>query len=56
MNYGQAIERLTALDDAGFAWFEEPIKYNDINHYSELTRMIKTPINIGENLINSLFF
>ncbi len=49
MNYGQAIERLTALDDAGFAWFEEPIKYNDINHYSELTRMIKTPINIGEN-------
>jgi mandelate racemase len=39
-----------ALDDQGLYWFEEPIVYDNIDGYAQITREIKTPIQIGENI------
>jgi mandelate racemase len=45
----EAIHRLSALDDEGLYWFEEPIKYYEFQNYAELRRRLKTPIMLGEN-------
>lgn len=45
----QALHRLTALDDQGIYWFEEPILYDQFAGYAELARRLKTPIQLGEN-------
>jgi mandelate racemase len=47
---GEALLRLHGLDDQGLYWFEEPIVYNDIAGNAQLTREIRTPIQIGENI------
>jgi mandelate racemase len=49
MSLGEALHRCHALDDQGLYWFEEPIVYNNIPGYVQLTRELKTPIQIGEN-------
>lgn len=49
LTFGQAMVRLTALDDAGFGWFEEPIEYDAYENCAELARAVRTPIIIGEN-------
>jgi mandelate racemase len=36
-------------DDEGFAWIEEPIVYDNIDGYVQLTAELKTLIQIGEN-------
>ena len=45
----EAIHRLSALDDQGLYWFEEPIKYYELQNYAELRGRLKTPIILGEN-------
>lgn len=45
----EAMRRMKMLDEVGFEWFEEPIKYNDFLGCSKLCQMISTPITIGEN-------
>ncbi len=45
----EAMIRLSKLDDLGFEWFEEPIKFDDLEGYSKLCYLLKTPIMIGEN-------
>ena len=50
MTYGEALQRMHALDDQGLYWFEEPIVYDNIDGYAQITREIKTPIQIGENI------
>ena len=50
MAFGEALLRLHALDDHGLYWFEEPIVYDNIEAYAQITREIKTPIQIGENI------
>ncbi len=47
---GEALLRLHGLDDQGLYWFEEPIAYNDIAGNAQLTRELKTPLQIGENI------
>jgi len=50
MAFGEALQRMHALDDQGLYWFEEPIVYDNLDGYAQITREIKTPIQIGENI------
>jgi mandelate racemase len=45
----EALRRGRALDQAGFAWIEEPIRHDDYAGSAKLTRELATAIQIGEN-------
>jgi len=45
----EALLRGRALDSAGLAWIEEPIRHDDYRGARTLARAIATPIQIGEN-------
>jgi len=49
LHLAEALQRCHAIDDAGFAWIEEPIVYDNLDGYRQLTAELKTPIQIGEN-------
>lgn len=49
LSLGDALMRCHALDDQGLDWFEEPIAYDNIAGYAQLTRELKTPVQLGEN-------
>ena len=49
LSLGDALVRCHALDDQGIYWFEEPITYDNIPGYAQLTRELKTPVQLGEN-------
>jgi mandelate racemase len=49
LSLGDALQRCHALDDQGLFWFEEPIVYDNLAGYAQLTRELKTPIQLGEN-------
>jgi mandelate racemase len=46
---GAALNRCHALDDQGLYWFEEPIAYDNLSGYGQLTRELETPVQLGEN-------
>ena len=46
---GDALHRCHALDDQGLYWFEEPITYDNLAGYAQLTRELDTPVQLGEN-------
>ncbi|HJZ16514.1 MAG TPA: enolase C-terminal domain-like protein [Stellaceae bacterium] len=49
LSLGDALHRCHALDDQGLYWFEEPIAYDNFAGYTQLTRELKTPVQLGEN-------
>ncbi len=49
LHLGEALERCHALDDAGLAWLEEPIVYDNLDGYVQLAAELRTPVQIGEN-------
>jgi mandelate racemase len=49
LSLGDALHRCHALDEQGIYWFEEPISYNNLAGYSQLTKELKTPVQLGEN-------
>ena len=49
LSLGDALRRCHALDEQGLFWFEEPIVYDNIAGYAQLTRELKTPVQLGEN-------
>ena len=49
LSLGDALNRCHSLDDQGFHWFEEPIVYDNLAGYVQLTRELKTPVQLGEN-------
>jgi len=49
LSLGDALRRCHALDGQGLDWFEEPIAYDNIAGYAQLTRELKTPVQLGEN-------
>lgn len=49
LSLGDALRRCHALDDQGLFWFEEPIVYDNLAGYVQLTRELKTPVQLGEN-------
>ena len=49
LDMAEAIERCHHLDDAGLAWLEEPVLYENYGGYAKLAAGLKTPLQIGEN-------
>ena len=49
LTLGDALLRCHALDDQGLYWFEEPTTYDNIPGFAQLTRELKTPVQLGEN-------
>ena len=49
LTVAEALQRGRALDQAGLAWIEEPIRHDDYGGAAVLTRELATPIQIGEN-------
>lgn len=49
LDMDEALRRGHAIDDLGLAWIEEPIQYDNFDGYAQLTRELKTPIQLGEN-------
>jgi mandelate racemase len=49
LHLGEALRRCHMIDDFGLAWIEEPIVYDNLDGYAQLTAELKTPIQIGEN-------
>jgi mandelate racemase len=49
LSLGDALVRCHALDDQGLYWFEEPTTYDNIPGYAQLTRELRTPVQLGEN-------
>lgn len=49
LSLGDALHRCHALDDQGLYWLEEPIAYNNLAGYAQLTRELATPVQLGEN-------
>src|SRR5258705_3774646 len=48
-NLGVGLQRWHMIDYEGLAWVEEPIVYDNLDGYAQLTAELKTPIQIGEN-------
>ena len=49
LTLGDALHRCHALDDQGLYWLEEPIAYDNLAGYAQLTRELETPVQLGEN-------
>lgn len=49
LNLAEALQRCHMIDDLGLTWIEEPIVYDNLDGYAQLTAELKTPIQIGEN-------
>jgi mandelate racemase len=49
LTLGDALARCHALDGEELYWFEEPIVYDNLAGYVQLTRELKTPVQLGEN-------
>jgi mandelate racemase len=49
LDLGEALQRCHAIDDLGLAWIEEPIVYDNLDGFAQLTAELKTPVQIGEN-------
>ncbi len=54
LTVNEAIVRGRALDDEGLYWIEEPVRHDDYAGCAKIASEVKTPIQIGENLLNSL--
>ena len=54
LTVNEAILRGRALDDEGLYWIEEPIRHDDYAGCAKIAAEVKTPIQIGENLLNSM--
>jgi mandelate racemase len=49
LSLGDALLRCHALDEQGLYWFEEPTTSDNVPGLAQLTRELKTPVQIGEN-------
>jgi mandelate racemase len=53
LSVSEALERGRMLDDEGLYWIEEPVRHDDYAGYAEIAAALKTPVQTGENLVNS---
>jgi mandelate racemase len=49
LDLGEALQRCRALDGEGLSWFEEPLRYDDMDGHARLARDVATPVMLGEN-------
>jgi mandelate racemase len=53
LTVNEAILRGRALDDEGLYWIEEPVRHDDYAGCAKIAAEVSTPIQIGENLLNT---
>ena len=53
LTVNDAIERGRMLEDEGLAWIEEPIRHDDYAGCARIAAALRTPVQIGENLLNT---
>jgi mandelate racemase len=53
LTVAEAIRRGRALDDEGLYWIEEPTRHDDYAGYARICAEVRTPIQTGENLLNT---
>jgi mandelate racemase len=53
LTVNEAILRGRMLDDEGLYWIEEPVRHDDYNGYARICAELQTPIQTGENLLNT---
>ena len=53
LSVNEAILRGRMLDDEGLYWIEEPVRHDDYEGYARICAELQTPIQTGENLLNS---
>jgi mandelate racemase len=53
LTVNEAIERGRMLDGEGLYWIEEPVRHDNYGGYAQLCAELQTPIQTGENLLNS---
>jgi mandelate racemase len=53
LTVSEALIRGRALDDEGLYWIEEPIRHDNYSGCAKLAAEVKTPIQIGENFLNT---
>lgn len=56
LTVAEAIQRGRALDDEGLYWIEEPTRHDDYDGYAKIRQAVRTPIQTGENLLNTHAF
>jgi mandelate racemase len=52
LSVAEAVRRATALDSEGLTWIEEPVRATDFQGLARVAAEIRTPIQIGENLMD----
>ena len=53
LTVNEAILRGQALDDEGLYWIEEPVRHDNYSGCAKIAAEVKTPVQIGENLLNT---
>jgi mandelate racemase len=53
LSVNQAILRGRMLEDEGLYWIEEPVRHDDYEGYARICAELQTPIQTGENLLNT---
>ena len=53
LTMNEAIARGRTLDDQGLYWIEEPVRHDNYAGYAQLCAALRTPVQTGENLLNT---
>ena len=53
LTVNEGIRRARALDGEGLYWIEEPLRHDDYEGYARIAAEVATPIQTGENLVDT---
>ena len=53
LTVNEAVQRGRALDGEGLYWIEEPVRHDDYEGYARIAAEVQTPIQTGENLVDT---
>ncbi len=53
LTVNEALHRARALDGEGLYWIEEPVRHDDYEGCAAVAAAVATPIQIGENLVDT---
>ena len=53
LTVNEALKRARALDGEGLYWIEEPVRHDDYEGYARIAAAVATPIQTGENLVDT---
>jgi mandelate racemase len=53
LTVNEAVKRGRALDGEGLCWIEEPVRHDDYAGYARIAAEVHTPIQTGENLVDT---